>query len=105
MVGDEIEEQLDAAGMQPCYEIIEHGKAAEQRIDIAIIRNVVAEIEHWQRENRAKPDCVDAEPFEIRDSINDALQISLAVAIRILKRHWSDLIDHRPLPPFAGTAG
>src|SRR5262245_27015727 len=98
VVGDEVENSLEAATVRFADQTVEIGKRAEQRIDAAIIRNVVAEIGHRRRIDRRNPDRVDTKPDEVVQPLNDAVQVTNAVAIRILKRPGIDLIDDAALP-------
>ncbi len=81
------------------HQRVEIGKRAEQRIDIAIIGNVVAHIRHWRGEEGRKPDSIDTERSDVWQALGHAGKIAIAVACRILKRARIDLIDHRSLPP------
>src|SRR3546814_19942871 len=78
---------------------IEIFERAEQRIDIAIIGYVIAEISHWRGIERRYPDRVNAERDEIAKPALDALQVANAVAIGIEERAGIDLIKCAPLPP------
>ena len=78
---------------------VEVGERAEQRIDAAIVGDVVAEVGNGRRVDRLYPDGVDAEAFEVIEPRPDAGEIADAVAVRVLKGPWIDLVDNAALPP------
>ena len=78
---------------------VEVGQRAEQRIDAAIVGDVVAEIGHRRGEDRRQPDRVDAEPREVIEPLGDALEVADAVAVGVLKRARIDLIEDAVPPP------
>jgi len=55
VVGNEIEQKLEAARMGGLDQRVEVGQAAEQRIDVDIVGDVVAEIRHRRGKDRRKP--------------------------------------------------
>ena len=60
---------------------VEIGQRAEDRIDLAIIGDVVAEILHRRGEEGRHPDRVDAQVGDMVESRGDARQIADAVAV------------------------
>ena len=81
---------------------VEIAERAEDRIDVAIVRHVVAEILHRRGEERADSQMrVDAEIGDIVEPLGDADEVADAVAIVVLKRARIDLVDHRAAPPVA----
>jgi len=85
--------------MRVVQEPIEIGERAEQRIDVAIVGDVIAEVGHGRGIDRRDPDRIDAEPAEIIETPPDAFEVADAVAIAVLKRARIDLIDDAALPP------
>ncbi len=65
VVGHQVHGDLDAALMRGGDQSFQCGQAAEQRIDVAWVRHVVAVIGHGGHHDRAEPDRVDAESVEI----------------------------------------
>lgn len=82
---------------QQRVEIIE---AAEDRIDVGVVTDVVAEIRHRRWIDRRNPDCVHAEPLQIIELAPDAGEIAYAIAVAVHKRARIDLIDDAAFPPF-----
>ena len=83
---------------------VEIGQRPEQRIDAAIIADVVAEVLHRRDEERREPDRVDPEADNVVQLRLDPLQIADAVAVGIEKAARIDLVEDRALPPF-GVVG
>ena len=46
VIGHEIENDLDVQGVRPLHQRVELGEGPEAEIDVAIVRNVIAEIRH-----------------------------------------------------------
>ena len=53
---------LDAARVRLRDQRVEVGEVAEERVDVAVVGDVVAEVGHRRRVERREPDGVDAEP-------------------------------------------
>src|SRR3546814_2479382 len=98
VIGHEIKDQLETDRMRRGDQAIEIFERAEQRIDIAIIGYVIAEISHWRGIERRYPDRVNAERDEIAKPALDALQVANAVAIGIEERTGIDLQKGAPHP-------
>ena len=81
---------------------VEIGQRAEDRIDIAVIGDVIAEIGHRRGEKGRQPDRIDAERGDIIEPGGDAGQIANPVAVRIGEAARIDLIDRRAAPPIGG---
>src|ERR1700731_4940906 len=78
---------------------IETFERAEDRINPAVIRDIVTEVMHRRRIDRRNPDRIDAEPNEIIKPLPDTIEIAYAIPVRILKGPRVDLIDCADLPP------
>ena len=86
VVGHEIEQHLHAAAVRRREQLVEVLQRAEQRVDLAVIGDVVAEIGHRRAEDRRQPDRVDAEFHEVIEPAQDARQVADAVAVGVLER-------------------
>ena len=82
---------------------VEVGERAEDRIDAAIIGDVVTEIPHRRGEEGRQPDRIHPEARDIVELGGDAWQVADAVAVRIGEAARVDLVDRRAPPP--GRAG
>ena len=96
---DLVDQYLEAEFMGPGDDCVEVFQRAEDRVDIAIIRYVVAEILHRRFEERRDPDRIRAKFGDVRQALRDTRQVADAIAIRIHEAARIDLVDHRTLPP------
>src|SRR4051812_12727741 len=99
VVRHEVEDDLQAARMRGRNERIEIGKIAEQRMDILVVADVVAEVGHRRGIDRRDPKRVDAQIDEMAEPRLNTLQIADPITVRILERARIDLIDDSSLPP------
>src|SRR5690606_30064080 len=74
-----------------------HG--AKNRVNIRIIGDIVPEVYHGGWINRGDPDRPDSKPLQVVQPVDDAGQVTDAVAIRILKRARVNLINNPCFPP------
>ena len=86
--------------MQFLDQAIEIIETSKDGIDGTIVGDVVAKIQHRWRKKRGQPHRVDAQPFQIVDMAFDALQVTLAIAVCILKGKRNNLVDYSITPPF-----
>src|SRR4051794_39125364 len=103
VVRNEIQQYTDVSPMCLGDELVEVGQRSEDRIDVAVVRDVVAEVLHRRAEDRRDPDRVDAQPLQVIESLDDARNVAGAVTVRILERPRIDLIDDPALPPGSGA--
>ena len=96
---DDIRHHLQPQPVRFSQQCVEISKCPEERVNIAVIRYVVAEILHRRFRNRGDPDRVCAEFGDVGQVLDNALQIADAIAVAVLKAARVDLIDHRPAPP------
>ena len=80
VVGNVIEQHFQAAAMRVGQERIEIIEGAEDRIDVGVVADVVAEIRHRRWIDRRNPDGVQAEPLQIVELDPDAGKIAHAAA-------------------------
>ena len=80
-------------------EVVEICQRAEARIDVAIVGNVIAEINHRRRVNGRDPDRFDAKADKIVEPPRYPSEVAYAVVVGVLKRARVDLVDNRCLPP------
>src|SRR3954452_19395467 len=99
MVRHEVEDDFQPHAMGGCDKSIEVGQGPKQRIDRAVIRDVVAEIYHRRSEDRRNPNGIYSQLSKIREAAQYPLQVADAVFIAVLKGPRVDLIDDSGLPP------
>ena len=47
-------------------------KTSEQRVDVCVIADVIAEVRHWRLVNRTEPHRIDAQGFQVIQFRNDS---------------------------------
>ena len=78
---------------------IEIAERAVHRIDIFVIRDVIAEIDLGRGKTRGNPDSVDAKIFQIIEFGGYAIQIADAIVVAVEKCADVDLVNYRALVP------
>lgn len=78
---------------------IELTERAEDRVDIAVVGDVLPEIGDRRGVERGEPDRIDAECRQIRQACLESGLIADPIGAAILKRAGIDLVDHARLPP------
>ena len=85
MIGNIIEQQLHAAGVNVGEQRIEIRKRAEDRIDVRVIADIVTKVGHWRGKDRRDPYRVYAEPLKVLKFAVNAAQITDAVAVAVFE--------------------
>ena len=75
---------------------------AEQRIDVGVVGDVVAEVGHRRAVDRRQPDRVGAEVAHVLEALGDAAQVADAVAVGVGEGARIDLVDDGRAPPGRG---
>ena len=96
-----VDHHLEAEPVRLGDKGVEIGERAEHRVDVAIVRDVVAEVLHRRLAERRDPDRVGAKPGDIGQAADDALEVADAVPVGVLVAARIDLVDHRAAPPVA----
>ena len=65
VVGDEVEDDPQAAAVGLADQRVEVVERPEQRVDVAVVGDVVAEVRHRRAEDRRQPDRVDAQRRDV----------------------------------------
>ena len=99
VVGHQVDDHPQPQRVRPLEERVEVGERAEQRVDVAVVGDVVAAVGLRGRVERREPDGVDAEPREVVEPGGDAGQVADAVPVGVGERLGVDLVDHRVAPP------
>src|SRR6185312_14465706 len=105
MVQHHVQNDADVMFAATRDEAIEVCQRTVLRVDSFIVGDVVAEVDLGRRIHRRDPDGINAEMLEITEPLCDAVEIAYAVAVRVLKGPWVDLIDHGVLPPTGADGG
>ncbi|KAG0751314.1 hypothetical protein G6F24_014436 [Rhizopus arrhizus] len=78
-----VDHHLQAQAMGLGQQAIKVVQAAEQRIDVAVVGDVIAEIGHRRLEERRDPDRVHAQRGEVVQALDDAWQVADPIAVGI----------------------
>ena len=81
VVGHPVEQHADVARVGVGEQAVEGGEVAEQRVDVAVVGDVVAEVGHRRAVDRRQPERVDAEPLQVVEARAHALEVADAVAV------------------------
>jgi hypothetical protein len=100
VVGHPVEDHPDPAGVAAFDEAVEVGQRAERRIDVAVVRDVVAEVRHGGGVDRRQPHRRHAEVVQVVDALRDPREVADAVAVGVRERPRVDLVDGAALPPW-----
>jgi hypothetical protein len=99
VVWNKVEDDFEPFCMRLINKAIKCCQRAEDRINPAVVGDVVTKVMHRRGINRRNPDRIDAEPDEIIEPVSNAIEIAYSIAIRILKRPRVDLVNCASLPP------
>ena len=105
VVRHEVDDHADAAGVGLGEQLVEVGERAEQRVDVAVVGDVVAGVLLGRAVERAQPHRVDPELGEVVELRRDAGQVADAVAVAVREGAGVDLVDHGVAPPLGRLAG
>ena len=105
MVDDEVHHQLHVPRVQLRDQLVELLERAEQRVDVVVVGDVVAVVDHRRAVDRAQPDDVDTEQLEIVQVVQDPAEVADAVTVAVGEAARVHLVDHGGLPPVAPGDG
>ncbi len=84
---------------------VEVGQGPEQGIDVAVVADVVAEVDHGGGVERGDPQGIHPQPGQIGQPVPDAGQVSDPVPVGVGEGPGVDLVEDGPLPPGPGVDG
>ena len=99
VVGHEVEDQPQPELVGIGGERVPVLQRAEQRVDVAVVGDVVAEVGHRRAVERRQPERVDAQPGQVGEPAAQAGQVADPVAVAVLERAGIDLVDRPAAPP------
>jgi trehalose synthase len=107
VVDDELNHDLDVAGMGLVEELLEVVEGAVLGVDRGVVGDVVAVVAEGRRKEREKPEAGDAEFLEVVELGDEALEVADAVGVGVGKGADVDLVDDRVFVPerVGGAAG
>jgi hypothetical protein len=89
-------------GSEQRVEVVER---TEQRIDIAVVGDVVPGVGLGGDIERREPECIDLERSEIVQVLDDTAKVADAVTVGVGERARVDLVDHGIAPPITRRSG
>jgi hypothetical protein len=106
VVQHEVEDHPQATPVRLVDQPVEIGLAAEHRIDRGVVADVVADVQARGKVDRGEPDRIDAETgrAEIVEVVDDAAEVTDAVAVAVGEAPRVDLVHHAALPPVRAEA-
>ena len=105
VVRHEVDDDADAAAVRLREHRVEVAERAEERVDVAVVGDVVAGVVLGGLLERAEPECVDAELDQIVEVRGHAGQVADAVARAVGERARVDLVDDGGAPPLGSRTG
>jgi len=100
VIGHDVEHDLDVALARLGDQPVDRTQVAKDRLHGAVVGDVVADIGIRRNGDRVQPDGIDAQPLQVVEAIDDALQVTDAIAVGVLERSRIGLIDDAFPPPF-----
>jgi hypothetical protein len=99
VVRDEVEDDPQAELTGLGDERIGRREVPEERVDVAVVGHVVAEVGHGGPVERREPHRIDAQPHQVVEVGADPVEVADAVAARVGERARVDLVDDAGHPP------
>ena len=99
VIGHVVNDDTELPPMSFVDEPVEGRERAEQRVDVLVIGDVVAEVGHRRSIERGEPEPLDAQPLEVLEPTRDPIEIAGSVAVGILEAPGVDLIQRSAAPP------
>ena len=99
VVRDPVDDDADPAPVARGDERVEVRERAEHRVDVAVVRDVVAEVGHGGGEERRQPDRLDRHRLEVVEVGRDPREVADAVPVGVREAARVDLVDGAALPP------
>ena len=99
VVGHKVQQHANAAGMRFGDQPVDIDQRAEQRVDIAVVTDVVAGIGHRRAKDRRQPQGVDAQLLQVIEMAQHAVEVTDAVAVAVGEGTRVDLVNGGAFPP------
>ena len=99
VVHDEVDDHPDAARVRRVEEVVEVLDGADLGEDVGVVGDVVAAVAQGRGEERRDPQAVDAEPLEVVELLDQALEVADAVAVAVLEGADQHLVEDGGLEP------
>jgi hypothetical protein len=99
VIRDEVDHDADATVARGPDELDELPGRAEPLVDAVVVGDVVAVVAVGRRLERHQPDTCDAQPRQVVDLPDQAVEVADAVAVGVAERLDVEAVDDRVLPP------
>ena len=99
VVHDEVDDDAHAALVGGVEERLEVLGRSQARLNAGVIRDVVPAVAQGRGEEGREPQTIDAEPLEVVELVDQAPEVSGAVAVAVFERPDQDFVEHRRLEP------
>ena len=98
VIGHDVDDHLDVSRMQRADHRVEVVQAAQSRVDVAVIIDVIAAIGKRGWIERAEPHRIDTERLQVRHARGDTWEVANPVTGAVGEAARVDLVDHRTAP-------
>ena len=102
---DLVDDDLQPEFVRAQHQCVKFGKRAEQRVDVAIVADIISEVRHRRPEEGGQPDRIDAQRRDMAEMPGNPGQIPYPVAIGIREAARIDLVNDGAAPPLALVHG
>ncbi len=99
VVDHQVHDEPDAACVETGDQLVQLLQRAEGRVDVAVVADVVAVVVLRRGVQRGQPEHVDAQVAQVVQPLQDAAQVTDAVAVGVREAPRVDLVDDRSGPP------
>src|ERR1700723_974711 len=99
MIQNKIHDDADVVLLRFLREMLEVFQGSIHRVDIFVIRDVIAEIELRRWITRRNPNGIHAEVFQVIEFRGDAVEVADAIAIAVGEAAGINFIENGMLPP------
>ena len=99
VIGNPIDDDAQPQRMGFGQHRIERRHVTEDRVDIAVVADVIAEIGHRRSVERRDPERIDTKPRELSEMRTYALKVADPIAIRVSEGPGIDLVEDGLSPP------
>ena len=97
--GNEVQHDPQARAVSGLDQPIGRAEVPEERVDVAVVVDVVAEVGHGGAVERREPHRVHAQVPQVAQAGGRADQVADAVAVRVSEAPWVHLVDDSAPPP------
>ncbi len=99
VIDDKVQDEPDVVLLSLRDHVVEVRQRPVHRIDVLVVRHVVAKIHLWRGEAGADPDRVDAQIMQVRHLLRYARQIADSVIIAVREAARIQFVKYSMLPP------